>query len=75
MEPLYYVMAILGCGDAGAQCQEARIEPMRYRSVAQCQAAMANSLERHTDLSFPTIQAACQRRGAMIAAKGNDRRS
>ena len=75
MEPLYFVMAIMGCGDAGTQCQQARVEPVRYQSAAACQAAMANSLEQHTDLSFPIIQAACQRRGTVVAAKGNDRRS
>jgi len=73
MEPLYFVMAILGCGDAGVQCQQARVEPVRYQSAAACQAAMANTLQRHTDLSFPTIQAACQRQGTVIAGKGADR--
>ena len=67
MEPVFYVMAILGCGDAQEQCREARIEPVRYRSVAQCQAAMATVLPRHADLSFPVIAAACQRRGEQMA--------
>ncbi|MES2339782.1 MAG: hypothetical protein V4537_16940 [Pseudomonadota bacterium] len=74
MEPLYYVMAILGCGDDGAACQQARLEPVRYQSVAQCQAAMNAALQRSTDLSFPTIQATCQRRGLDIAARPTDRR-
>lgn len=67
MEPLFYVMAILGCGDDGAACQQARVESVRYQSVNQCQAAMATALERHTDLVFPVIQATCQRRGANVA--------
>ena len=70
MEPLYYVMAILGCGDNGTACQQARVEPVRYRSVAQCQAAMTDVLPRHTDLLFPVVQAACQRQGTVIAARG-----
>ena len=41
MEPVFYVMAILGCGDFQDQCQQARVEPVRYQSAAQCQAAMA----------------------------------
>ena len=66
MEPVFYVMAILGCGDAQEQCREARIEPIRYRSAAQCQEAMAQVLPRHADLSFPVIAAACQRRGEQM---------
>lgn len=67
MEPVFYVMAILGCGDLQDQCQQARIEPARYTSAAQCQAAMAQVLPRHMDLSFPTIAATCQRRGMQMA--------
>lgn len=67
MEPVFYVMAILGCGDFQEQCQQARIAPTRYQSAAQCQAAMAQVLPRHTDLSYPTIAATCQRRGEQMA--------
>lgn len=67
MEPVFYVMAILGCGDFQDQCQQARIEPVRYQSAAQCQAAMAQVLPRHTDLSYPTIAASCQRQGERVA--------
>jgi hypothetical protein len=69
MEPLYYVMAILGCGDDGTACQQARVEAVRYQSPAQCQAAMSMALERHSDLSFPVVQATCQRRGLNVAAR------
>jgi hypothetical protein len=67
MEPVYFVMAILGCGDGQLQCEQARIEPTRYQSVAQCQAAMAEVLPRHMDLSFPTVAATCQRQGQQMA--------
>lgn len=75
MEPVYFVMAILGCGDLQDQCQQARVEPTRYQSVAQCQAAMAAVLPRHTDLSFPTIAATCQRQGQQMARAENKKRS
>ena len=74
MEPLYYVMAILGCGDDGAACQQARVLPARYESAGQCQAAMATALGRNTDLSYPVIQAACQRRGVDVAQRGSSPR-
>jgi hypothetical protein len=67
MEPVYFVMAILGCGDLQDQCQQARVEPTRYQSAAQCQAAMTQVLPRHMDLSFPTIAATCQRNGQQMA--------
>ena len=63
MEPVFYVMAILGCGDDQTQCREVRVEPVRYHSAAQCQVAMAEVLPRHADLSFPVIAASCQRHG------------
>lgn len=67
MEPVFYVMAILGCGDFNDQCQQARIAPVRYQTAAQCQAAMAQVLPQHMDLSYPTIAATCQRRGEQMA--------
>lgn len=71
MQPLYFVMAIMGCGDDGYQCREMRVEPVRYQSAAACQAAMATTLERHTDLSFPVVQASCQKMGLTMAARGD----
>lgn len=67
MEPLYFVMAIMGCGDAGSVCEQARVEPIRYRSALECQAAMPAVLQRHSDLSFPEITGACQQQGMRMA--------
>ena len=66
MEPVFYVMAILGCGDGSSQCTTARIEPAHYASVQQCQAALPLALERNTDLSFPTIAANCRASGPVM---------
>jgi hypothetical protein len=75
MEPVFYVLAILGCGDGSSQCTQARIEPARYQTVQQCQAQLPAALARNTDLSFPTISAACQASGAMTAkAEPHNRR-
>ncbi|UZK65521.1 hypothetical protein [Sphingomonas sp. M1-B02] len=63
MEPILYVLAIMGCGDDSSSCQQARVEPVRYTSIAQCQQAMPAALERNTDIAFPVISAACQRQG------------
>ena len=60
MEPMFFVMAILGCGDANAQCTEARIVPARYESMAACRAALPEQLAQNTDVPFPTIGADCR---------------
>ena len=70
MEPLFYVMAIMGCGDGNIQCTEARVVPVRYSSMAQCRAALPAQLAANTDLSYPMIGAACRTRGAEIAKAG-----
>ena len=66
MEPVFFVMAILGCGDGNTACQEARVDTAHYATAAQCQAAMPTALARHTDLSFPVIAANCRASGPII---------
>lgn len=68
MDPVFYVIAILGCGDGNVQCAQARVEPVRYESAAACQQAMPTALMRNTDLSYPVISAACQTRDRRFAA-------
>ncbi len=67
MEPLFYVMAIMGCADGNVQCTEARIVPARYQSMAQCRAALPDQLARNTDVPYPMIGAACRTAGAQVA--------
>ena len=63
MEPVYFVLAILGCGDGNAGCSEQLIEPARYATVQQCRAALPAALSRHTDVDFPVIAGACRANG------------
>ena len=67
MGPVFFVMAIMGCDDGGMSCQQARIEPVKYETAAQCQAAMSGALERNTDLDFPVVGASCMRQGERVA--------
>lgn len=60
MEPVIYVMAILGCGDAGGLCSPARIDPARFTSLQACQAAAPAALTKHVDLDFPELSAKCR---------------
>ncbi|NJC04833.1 hypothetical protein GGQ97_000626 [Sphingomonas kaistensis] len=60
MGPVSYVIAILGCADGGAACQQVAIAPARYESAASCEAATGNVLAESTDFDFPTIVARCR---------------
>jgi hypothetical protein len=69
MEPLAFVIAILGCGDAGSACERMAVEPVRYETMSACQAATTNALANHTDMLFPVIQARCEARGYRVASR------
>lgn len=66
MEPLLYVMAILGCGESDASCREVRMVETRYQSEAACLAATEDQLMRADDLVFPNVVAECRRAGAQV---------
>lgn len=68
LEPILYVMAILGCGESDAACRELRVDRARYRSEASCMAATGTALMRNDDLPFPTIVARCRPAGARLEA-------
>jgi hypothetical protein len=60
MGPFIYVMAIMGCGDGGYQCTQARIVETRFQSMAQCQQAAEAELIRNGDLDYPELMASCR---------------
>ena len=66
MEPILFVMAIMGCGESDAPCREVAVDQARYRSEASCMAATEQALIRHDDLPFPTVVARCRPAGARI---------
>ena len=66
MEPLFYVMAILGCGESEAACQQVRVAQAQYRTESECLAATEAELIRHQNLPYPTIVAQCRRSGAAV---------
>ena len=63
MDQVFYVLAIMGCGDESAACRQERVEPVSYTSYVACQEAMPAALQRNSDLAYPVISAACQRQG------------
>lgn len=60
MEPLLFVVAILGCGDGDSPCDELRIAPGRYQDRAACVRATAAILARHPAVDYPVIVAQCR---------------
>ena len=60
MGPVSYVIAIMGCADGGAACQQVAVAPARYESAAACEAATGNVLAGSTDFDFPTLVARCR---------------
>lgn len=75
MEPLFYVIAIMGCADGSAGCSDARVLQAHYPTISACQAAMPAALMRNTDLAFPEITATCRGRGAARIAEQQPRRA
>jgi len=63
MEPLMFVMAILGCGEGDAPCRELRLVDQRFASEQACMAATDDVLARNDDILFPSVVAQCRRAG------------
>jgi hypothetical protein len=59
MGPGYFVIAILGCADGGAQCTQVTTLQTRYASSAECSAATVAALEQNSSFDFPTLVARC----------------
>lgn len=75
MNAALIVMAILGCGDGGDQCQTVRNEKTSFTSVAQCNAAAEQTLVRYSGLTYPVIAVRCQKDDgpAMVSAAAEPR--
>ena len=59
MSPLLIAMTLLGCNDAGDQCQTIRVLAPRYASVDACNAAAEAVLTR-SEVSYPVMAVHCQ---------------
>ena len=60
MEPLMFVMAILGCGETDAPCREVAVAEARYQTEAQCLEATADVLWRYEEVPYPSVVAQCR---------------
>jgi hypothetical protein len=60
MGPAFYVMAILGCGEAEGACEPVSTLATRYESQDACNAATTRAIEKHSDLLYPVVVAQCR---------------
>jgi ABC-type hemin transport system ATPase subunit len=66
MGPGIFLIAIMGCGEAEAPCQQVRMLEARYESRAACTAATEAALTQNTDIDFPVVAAECVAAGAAV---------
>ena len=59
MGPGTFLIAILGCGEAEAPCQQVRMLEPTYQSEAACTAATDTAILRNSDVDFPVVVAQC----------------
>jgi hypothetical protein len=59
MEPAFYLIAILGCGEGDAPCEQVRRLEPRYESQAACTKATDAALLAHGDADYPVVIAQC----------------
>ncbi|MEG3154309.1 hypothetical protein [Sphingomonas sp. RB1R13] len=60
MGPGMFVIAILGCADGSAQCQQVAMLPTRYESRTSCAAATGSALMNATRYDYSEVQAECR---------------
>jgi hypothetical protein len=61
MGPAFYVMAILGCGEAETACEPVANVATQYQSAEACNAATTAVIEKHSDALYPVVVAQCRK--------------
>ncbi len=69
MGPIFYVLAVMGCGEGETACQQVALADAQFTSQAACQAASEDTLMRHTDADFPVVVAQCRKAGRQASAQ------
>lgn len=59
MGPGIYLIAILGCGEAEAPCEQVRTLETRYESQSACTRATDAAILASSDVDWPVIVAQC----------------
>ncbi len=69
MGPAFYVLAILGCGEADTACEQVATAPAQYSSLEECNRATDAAVTQHQDALYPVVVAQCRRADAKVAEK------
>jgi len=59
MEPAFFIIAILGCGEGDAPCEQVQLLAPRYESRAACTEATDQALMASGDAPYPVVVAQC----------------
>ena len=63
MSAAIFLMAIMGCGEGDASCQQVRLVETRYETQAACMAETETVLGRSLDVDYPVVLAECRADG------------
>lgn len=63
MGPAVFIIAILGCGEAEAPCEQVATAPAQYSSFAECTRATEDALAASGGVDFPVVVAQCKSAG------------
>ncbi len=69
MGPAFYVMAILGCGEADNACEPVSTLATRFESAQACEAATVDAIERAGDILYPVVVAQCRPAKTAVSQK------
>ena len=72
MQAAIFLVAIMGCGEGDAPCQQLRLLETRYESQAACSAATEAAVMRFGDADYPVIVAQCVAAGSKPDVRGSD---
>lgn len=67
-----FLIALMGCGEGEAPCQQIRLLDTRYESQAACTAATEAVLSRNWDVDYPVVVAQCQAAGSSPKLRSDD---
>jgi hypothetical protein len=68
MEAAFVLMSILGCDDAGVQCQPVASVAQEWQTIAACDAASDKVLGKYRNVNYPMVVAVCQTAGTTALA-------
>jgi hypothetical protein len=67
-----FIIAIMGCGEADAPCEQVRTLEARYESRAECAAATEAAVSRIGDVEYPVVVAQCLAADAPAAVSADE---